>query len=1210
MRTKKAIDEAIKRGMHPNTQDEKTGDTLVHLVIQALCTRNYTEIQIPLLSLLDAGADFNVRNKQGETSLHVARRCLFNAESFYLWLKNECHVIPELVNEAGKVALPYSRDERKLISAIERGASVLELQAMLQAGSNADARKLFIERTSNNLSCVGFVRRKKEEAAQRFNVPVIKELYRLYKADEFDGILNLFLIFIQRQFSNLKSGGDLPLEARELLAILNEYPPEEIRYVLRSYADAEKHACVLCCIRRKNIDLDGLDNVKAVADEMSAGAELRLRAREFSTIALWFAVAAGLDLRNKRIVEWVLKYGDKNDKNFCALMKIFGTEVEPVVVQVEPEWRAFQSSDDGIEEMVAVDPSPQSLDPMTTFVTCIMENNIQGAKDLLTEAKINFQNASTLFAGTTVFHLVIFYNRPEIAKLLHGYFGMGWVKDENNQLPEIYINLDAQDERRTHEQIVRIYANKLIFGAVILRRIEMLCHLVMDLQCNADASSNPGVETTPLDLLIERANKIPLDELEAMVKVLVMNGAHVKLSNIENAPQELKDFLESSYNTLHGLRNVETRLPRNENIRLALIFNNMSDVEYWVEKNGIDCKVDGSPAIFIVVKYMQISRSTDAFTYFLEKGVNTEVSDAEGITLQARVEACGSPKVIKLFKEHQERAGWKSPRAVSVAVVASSSPLDPNVTFVSYIVDGEGNLEGVRRLIEEEQVSGRVVRQDFVSAGLRALHLAVLHNRPGIAEYLVKEAGCLSLPDEHGRLPIHYITFGKTDERIVALFQNELVEKFVTEENREGIEALITRGINPLPVAVAKQKREIVRALVNDSRIDVNALDVNDSRGANGFAPVMLSVMSSDLEIVKYLVEEAKANLDIVDRITGYGLLHIAVCSRQLEVVRYLIGLGLIVNLGAVGNHKTPLDLLLEGNRFPEMRDFVELLVESGAEVISENIEAAPEEIKPYLREAMGRFLHRLVLDVEYVSLPRQFVGKSRAELEFRDHEGRTPLHVAIIHNRVGIVEYLYSQHAGIDLVDDFGWLPMDYIKFGETDEKIVELFKDALALQCVADNNVDGVDVFISRGVNPLSLLRAAVLQRKAEVTTHLLMDVHCDANGCANPETEKTLLDCILEMEEFPELETYVKLLVLNGAIVKLSNVQNAPESVEQFLHNSFQTLHGIQLSWKSPREVSAAVAHEHGSPVISPRALQEILTRVEEYEQRTEALEARFK
>ena len=45
--------------------------------------------------------------------------------------------------------------------------------------------------------------------------------------------------------------------------------------------------------------------------------------------------------------------------------------------------------------------------------------------------------------------------------------------------------------------------------------------------------------------------------------------------------------------------------------------------------------------------------------------------------------------------------------------------------------------------------------------------------------------------------------------------------------------------------------------------------------------------------------------------------------------------------------------------------------------------------------------------------------------LEFRDHVGATPLHIAAANGYLSVVEFLLDQHVATDLKDNDGWQPI-----------------------------------------------------------------------------------------------------------------------------------------------------------------------------------------
>jgi len=1265
------IDDAIQRGMDPNVRYEKTGGTLVHGIIGVLWHLTDEEVQGPLLRLRDAGADFNARNERGETPLHYCR-LRQSSETLARWLVENCHAIPELMSVSGEAA--SFEGLRELIWEIEKDEGITALCDLLyRKKTDPEARKLFIERTTDGLSCVGFVKRKKEEATQRFDLPILKEIYSSYKTNECDEILDVFLRFIQNQFSHLEQGGKLPPEARELLVILNEFSPEEITGVLSTVLPTKKRTCVIYHIRRNNIHISDLRYVREAAEKLSVDAENKLKMGDFSTPRLVRAAATGLDLRSKRIVNWVMSVGDKSDRIFCGLMGLFDVHVEhpEPVSDTLPDIEAV--GERSLETSPASSPmhSPvlaRVTDPMT-FISYIVdgEGNLEGMQRMLEEERVGhyWVKRSLISTGLSALHLAVLYNRADIAQYLMEEVGCISVADEHGKMPIDYITLGTTDER-----IVQLFKKELTEKFVAEENKDGINQL-MRRKINPLHSAVVQQKSEIVRMLIEDG-RIDIDECNA-------DGFTAVMLAVTKPSLEIVQCLVDASATL----SLHDRKTGRGLVHLAVCERQLEIARYLFD---IGFAVDTPAAGTLATPLDCLLFEGEAFPE-LERCVRFLVESGAEV-LPENIEA--APEELKPYL--QESMGRFLHRCVLMNVACSSLP---------------------KPFTEKTQAELEVKDNE----GRTPLHLAIIHNRVSIVEYLCAQNAGLDVIDDFGWLPVDYITLGETDEKIVQLFSDKLTQQFVQEESWKGIEALLSRRINPLHSAVTQQKYGIVRELVRDSRVTI------DERDANQFTPLMLAVTKPSVEIARCLVE-AKASTSVFDPNTGMSLLHFAACAKQLAMAQYVISVNPREVYG-VAMRKTALGFLLEGEAFPELERFVKLLVESGAAVYPGHIEAAPEELKSYLQDAMGRSLHQCIFTHTDVFLPEVFIGKTREQLEYRNPEGQTLLHKAVVHNRNGIVQHLYAQGAGINALDNFRCRPMNYITFGETDEAIVQLFIKELELEFIQKENLAGIAELVKRGINPLKL---AVLHKKVGVVKHLLEVLHCDANGDVTfPESiGPTPLYFLLGEGDFPELKELVELLVLHGAAVKPSDVQDAPESVKQFLDSAYKKQQGIKIvevgyarhtnigialifnnmidfefliekfgvnqkvdgtpaihlavkhgsvpgfqyllarevdahgqavekvdvtlldaegvtlqaridqcenpeiialwkvylenhpevvsSWKSPQTVSVSVAHSLGSPVVSPnnsppvspRVVQAILERVEDFEKRTEALE----
>eukprot|EP01034_Spumella_vulgaris_P043917 gene43917-54571_t len=244
---------------------------------------------------------------------------------------------------------------------------------------------------------------------------------------------------------------------------------------------------------------------------------------------------------------------------------------------------------------------------------------------------------------------------------------------------------------------------------------------------------------------------------------------------------------------------------------------------------------------------------------------------------------------------------------------------------------------------------------DEAGSKLRSpLSIASEHGQEAVALLLLEHGANPNKFDEFLKTPLHYAAeFGHMN------LVNLLTERYASHSNFLKIRT-------PLHWAALSGQADAVRALVADGR-DVDALDANDD------SPLILASIASQLETVRVLVEECKAQIDIVnvnaktalhymhDEPT-YELLAKPLVERMFQAVRdeSVANITLFLNLGvrvdcrdALGN--TPLHIAVSSAK--KVEAVVELLMISGAD---------PNAINAAGIHALGDANHQLFYAAKY----------------------------------------------------------------------------------------------------------------------------------------------------------------------------------------------------------------------------------------------------
>lgn len=287
---KDKINEALKAGMDPNTQDDN-GWTLAHHVIQGFINnKTDADIFMPIEALRIQGANFNIKNKDGDTALHFAVFYRKASREFVKALVTQCHAIPELANNLGNTAAGQvnavvlvdadSEPEpvkdaptylRKHISALHAAIELRDVhKARTYFTSDTESPATMATRTrGGNLSSFAFIDFLKAPYAKAIR------FVRWYHTSELQEIRDLNLAYFRTIFlpRNINGDNDLSESVVQnlpgLLSILNELSESEISSVLTRRSEHGAPACALYYIRKHaGAILANYERVNKIAEEI------------------------------------------------------------------------------------------------------------------------------------------------------------------------------------------------------------------------------------------------------------------------------------------------------------------------------------------------------------------------------------------------------------------------------------------------------------------------------------------------------------------------------------------------------------------------------------------------------------------------------------------------------------------------------------------------------------------------------------------------------------------------------------------------------------------------------------------------------------------------------------------------------------------------------------------------------------------------------
>lgn len=404
---------------------------------------------------------------------------------------------------------------------------------------------------------------------------------------------------------------------------------------------------------------------------------------------------------------------------------------------------------------------------------------------------------------------------------------------------------------------------------------------------------------------------------------------------------------------------------------------------------------------------------------------------------------------------------------------------------------------------------------DYVSQSGTALSLASRYNYIEVVKILLECGAGVDIPTPESRwsysdTPLIIASDGGNAEIVKLLLEagantnyRNALTNFALQcavQNEECMKALLEYG--PLLDIVDRNGDTALHCV--EERTPVSAVKRLMNAGANpeivnnnGFTPVSMSILRSNLRVMKYFISK-QVKLDIISGTDG-GPLHLA-CMESLEYVKPLIDAGANVNLCDIECAGTPLHMLClrriySPDQEEEMKQIIQLLIEAGAEVnkkggkcgyplhaaclvrapdtirflLDKGAEASTEDImqwNPAQLVSLRTTEHMNIFDIE----------EYRSLFSKRDALGRTALHYAVVSGRLDLVKRVYELSGKeANQKDNDGWTPLMWaVRFcvrwsTSTDQRadIIQFLKD------------EGADLWargeglLGRGWSPLKVAR-----------------------------------------------------------------------------------------------------------------------------------------
>uniref|UniRef100_A0ACD5TMN7 Uncharacterized protein n=1 Tax=Avena sativa TaxID=4498 RepID=A0ACD5TMN7_AVESA len=281
----------------------------------------------------------------------------------------------------------------------------------------------------------------------------------------------------------------------------------------------------------------------------------------------------------------------------------------------------------------------------------------------------------------------------------------------------------------------------------------------------------------------------------------------------------------------------------------------------------------------------------------------------------------------------------------------------------------------------------------------------------------------------------------------------------------EAVEAVKDRGAGALHLAAACKEAEVCEYLVEDVRVDVNAVDIC------GRTPLVWAITckggSGLVDIVRYLLDHG-ANPDNVDQ-RGFTPLHEAAKIGLCEVLELLLSRGAYVDPFST-EHGTPLHVAVIHKQDGAMK----ILLDHHADC----------------NKILGSFSSPLMLamhnrSVKCVNLLLE------AGADVKGMHATTPLQAAATNGLTDVLKTLLDAGADPNVRNGFGHLPIQIAAYCGTRKDVEILFEVTTSrITAVHDWSVDGIISHVKSEPkledNPLSKMSVAKLKEEGNKALH----------------------------------------------------------------------------------------------------------------------------
>ncbi|GAB1610522.1 alpha-latrocrustotoxin-Lt1a-like [Argonauta hians] len=250
---------------------------------------------------------------------------------------------------------------------------------------------------------------------------------------------------------------------------------------------------------------------------------------------------------------------------------------------------------------------------------------------------------------------------------------------------------------------------------------------------------------------------------------------------------------------------------------------------------------------------------------------------------------------------------------------------------------------------------------------------------------------CVTYADETGRTAVHHAVWGGS---------LDLVEMLVSAAGSPVLNRRDSEGRTPLLLACQRGgSPDLVRYLAARCPHHVNL-----SRGHDDERALHVACGAGHLDVVKILVEEAGANVEVLTLLPRGGVtpLHKAVRGGHPEVVRYLCDVGGANPEASDADNKRPIHMAVEA----ESDEILQALVDRGVDVNA--------------TDRAGQTPLHLAVKARSLPMVRTLLQTGRADLNLADRRGDYPLHLAVTRKSQEITAALVQAGCNVHVVSPY----------------------------------------------------------------------------------------------------------------------------------------------------------------------------------------------